>query len=205
MQALVEKFLKLRLEYRIAVIVISAHALVLTGFSFSKKISTGETLGSVVSASLIEGTSHQEKRPSKVSSEPVTKPTPEKQVTLTASSNSSVTSTHSPAETTLSQSSVGGSRNEGKTVQLSQAQCLVPEPIYPSIARRMGEQGKTLIRIMINEQGQISQASLAQSSGLPRLDQAALDAAQKVRCKPFVESGVAIKVTAIQPYIFRLE
>jgi periplasmic protein TonB len=26
-----------------------------------------------------------------------------------------------------------------------------------------------------------------------------------VRCKPFIEFGKAIKVTAIQPYIFRLE
>ncbi|MEY4121040.1 MAG: hypothetical protein RLZZ472_1431, partial [Pseudomonadota bacterium] len=37
------------------------------------------------------------------------------------------------------------------------------------------------------------------------LDQAALDAGMRVRCKPFIEFGKAIKVTAIQPYIFRLE
>ena len=60
MQELLQGFLKLKLEYRMAIIVISAHALIFLGFSFSKKISTGETLGSVVSASLIEGSSQKE-------------------------------------------------------------------------------------------------------------------------------------------------
>jgi protein TonB len=69
----------------------------------------------------------------------------------------------------------------------------------------MGESGKTMVRLMINESGTVDKVSLSQSSGIQRLDQAALDAAMKIRCRPFVESGKVIKVTAIQPYIFRLE
>ena len=88
---------------------------------------------------------------------------------------------------------------------MSQAQCSVPEPVYPSLSRRMGEEGKALVRLYINESGAVEKVALAQSSGLQRLDQAALDAGQKARCRPFMESGKAIKVTAIQPYIFRLE
>jgi protein TonB len=103
-------------------------------------------------------------------------------------------------------SSVGGSSSgELKSVSISQAQCSIPKPFYPSNARRMGEEGKTMVRLFINESGAVEKVSLFQSSGIQRLDQAALDAALKIRCRPFVESGKAIKVTAIQPYIFRLE
>ena len=97
------------------------------------------------------------------------------------------------------------SSGEPKTISMGQAQCSVPEPTYPSLSRRMGEEGKALIRLYINESGAVEKVALAQSSGLPRLDQAALDAGQKARCRPFMESGKPIKVTAIQPYIFRLE
>jgi protein TonB len=69
----------------------------------------------------------------------------------------------------------------------------------------MGEEGKTLVRLFINESGTVDKVNLAQSSGIQRLDQAALDAGMRVRCRPFIEFGKAIKVTAIQPYIFRLE
>ena len=105
----------------------------------------------------------------------------------------------------LPSSSGGSSSGELKSVSISQAQCSVPEPFYPSLARRMGEEGKTMVRLFINESGAVEKVSLSQSSGIQRLDQAALEAAMKVRCRPFVEYGKAIKVTAIQPYIFRLE
>jgi protein TonB len=109
-------------------------------------------------------------------------------------------------ESSLPASSLGGSSSGNpKTVSISQAQCSVPEPFYPNLSRRMGEEGKTMVRLFINESGAIEKVALAQSSGIHRLDQAALDAGMRVRCKPFIEFGKAIKVTAIQPYIFRLE
>jgi protein TonB len=109
-------------------------------------------------------------------------------------------------EPSLPASSLGGSSTgDPKTVSISQAQCSVPEPFYPNLSRRMGEEGKTMVRLFINESGAVEKVALAQSSGIHRLDQAALDAGMRVRCKPFIEFGKAIKVTAIQPYIFRLE
>lgn len=47
-------------------------------------------------------------------------------------------------------------------------------PAYPPLSRRLGEQGKVLVRVLIEVDGSASQAELKTSSGYDRLDQAAL-------------------------------
>jgi protein TonB len=42
------------------------------------------------------------------------------------------------------------------------------------MSRRLGEQGFLLIEVLVDEQGRAVEAKLVQSSGFPRLDQAAL-------------------------------
>jgi protein TonB len=167
---------------------------------------SASNMGDTVVASLLDTNPQKEKstvaRPNPV--KPVEKkksePTPTPITTTTGSF------TAPTQESSLPASSLGGSSTgDPKTISISQAQCSVPEPFYPNLSRRMGEEGKTMVRLFINESGAVEKVALAQSSGIHRLDQAALDAGMRVRCKPFIESGKAIKVTAIQPYIFRLE
>ena len=199
------------LQSQIAVLVISLHILLLVGFQLSpKKVTTANSMGDLVVASLLDPNPQLEKKTTPAP-KPEKKVEPKventKSVAITAASTSS-SSVSPPAESAsaMPPSSAGGSSSgEFKSVSISQAQCSVPEPFYPTLARRMGESGKTMVRLMINESGTVDKVSLSQSSGIQRLDQAALDAAMKIRCRPFVESGKAIKVTAIQPYIFRLE
>jgi protein TonB len=199
------------LQSQIAVLVIALHILLLVGFQLSpKKVTTANSMGDLVVASLLDPNPQLEKKTTPAP-KPEKKVEPKventKSVAITAASTSS-SSVSPPAESAsaMPPSSAGGSSSgEFKSVSISQAQCSVPEPFYPTLARRMGESGKTMVRLMINESGTVDKASLSQSSGIQRLDQAALDAAMKIRCRPFVESGKAIKVTAIQPYIFRLE
>lgn len=169
---------------------------------------TGANMGDTVMASLLDPNPQKEK--AKVSQPVPEKPkVPEKKTAepvVTTSAPSSLTSTQTQDSSTAKPTSTGGSSTgEPKSISLSQAQCSVPEPIYPSLSRRMGEEGKILVRLFIGEDGAVQKVNIAQSSGLPRLDQAALDAGMKVRCRPFLELGKPIKVTAIQPYIFRLE
>ncbi|HEX5784577.1 MAG TPA: energy transducer TonB [Burkholderiaceae bacterium] len=47
-------------------------------------------------------------------------------------------------------------------------------PAYPPLSRRLGEQGKVLVRVLIEVDGSASQAEVKTSSGYDRLDQAAL-------------------------------
>jgi protein TonB len=195
------------LANKIAAFVVFMHLMLIIGFqSGMDRTKSASNMGDTVVANLLYANPQKEKstvsRPTPV--KPVEKkkseaiPTP---ITTTTGSFTAPT-----PEPSLPASSLGGSSSgDPKTISISQAQCSVPEPFYPNLSRRMGEEGKTMVRLFINESGVVEKVTLAQSSGIHRLDQAALDAGMRVRCKPFIEFGKAIKVTAIQPYIFRLE
>jgi protein TonB len=195
------------LANKIAAFVVMMHLLLIVGFqSGMDRTKSASNMGDTVVANLLDANPQTEKST-------VARPTPVKPVEKKKSESTPApitTTTGSftaPAqEPSLPAASLGGSSaGDPKTVSISQAQCSVPEPFYPNLSRRMGEEGKTMVRLFINESGTVEKVALAQSSGIHRLDQAALDAGMRVRCKPFIESGKAIKVTAIQPYIFRLE
>ena len=66
-----------------------------------------------------------------------------------------------------------------------------PRPSYPSISRRMGEQGKVMLRVFVNAQGQPEQIQIQQSSGFDRLDKAAVDAVRRWKFTPGSRNGVA--------------
>lgn len=51
-----------------------------------------------------------------------------------------------------------------------------PKPLYPSLSRRLGEQGVVTLRVLIDENGQPQRVLLKASSGYQRLDNAARQA-----------------------------
>jgi protein TonB len=57
-------------------------------------------------------------------------------------------------------------------------------PVYPPASRRAGEQGVVMLRVLVNENGRPGDVQVTQSSGFPKLDQAALDAIKKWTFKP---------------------
>ena len=63
-------------------------------------------------------------------------------------------------------------------------------PHYPAISRRMGEQGRVVVRALIDTNGTASQASIQTSSGYERLDQTALSTVQRWRYVPGKRGGV---------------
>ena len=195
------------LANKIAAFVVFMHLLLIIGFqSGMDRTKSASNMGDTVVANLLDANPQKEK--STVSRPIPVKPVEKKKVEATPTPTTTTTGSFTPPnqESSLPASSLGGSSTgDPKTISISQAQCSVPEPFYPNLSRRMGEEGKTMVRLFINESGAVEKVALAQSSGIHRLDQAALDAGMRVRCKPFIEFGKAIKVTAIQPYIFRLE
>ncbi|MFN5349920.1 MAG: energy transducer TonB [Polaromonas sp.] len=66
-----------------------------------------------------------------------------------------------------------------------------PRPPYPPISRRMNEQGKTTVRVLIGADGQPQRAEIAKSSGFSRLDDAALATVMRWRFVPGKRGGVA--------------
>ena len=82
------------------------------------------------------------------------------------------------------------------------------EPIsleYPRLSKKLGEAGRVLIRVYIDEAGLARNAQVNRGSGHPRLDEAALSAIQKARFKPYVENGQAVAGWAFIPLEFELE
>ena len=49
------------------------------------------------------------------------------------------------------------------------------QPEYPPVSRRLGEQGTVILEVLVDPSGRAVDAKVVQSSGFPRLDQAAID------------------------------
>lgn len=78
-------------------------------------------------------------------------------------------------------------------------------PPYPSVSRRLGETGKVVLQVELDETGRVSAAKVITSSGHPRLDAAALAAVKTWRCQPAQREGQAVRALALQPFEFTLE
>lgn len=78
-------------------------------------------------------------------------------------------------------------------------------PRYPPLSRRLGEEGTSLLRVELDEQGNIGAARITSSSGFARLDAAALAAVRTWRCNPATRNGQPVRATALQPFKFVLQ
>jgi protein TonB len=80
-----------------------------------------------------------------------------------------------------------------------------PKPPYPPMSKRLGEQGKAIIRVLIGADGLPQKAELRQSSGFERLDQSALATVMRWRYVPGKRDGVAEAMWFSVPISFILE
>jgi protein TonB len=80
-----------------------------------------------------------------------------------------------------------------------------PKPAYPAISKRLGEQGKVLVRVLIGPDGIAQKAEIRQSSGYERLDQAALNTVLAWRYVPGKRGGVPEAMWFNVPINFVLE
>lgn len=81
----------------------------------------------------------------------------------------------------------------------------VPRLVYPAASRRLGETGTALVRVVVDVNGLPREVTLHQSSGHPRLDEAALDAMRGARFQPYRVDGKAVEAVAIAPLAFQLQ
>ncbi len=80
-----------------------------------------------------------------------------------------------------------------------------PRPAYPPLSRRLGEQGKVVVRVFIEVDGTASRAEVRQSSGFERLDQTALETVKRWRYVPGKRAGVPEAMWFNVPINFVLE
>jgi protein TonB len=91
-----------------------------------------------------------------------------------------------------------------KTITSGVQYIQAPQPVYPQMSKRMGEQGRVMLRILVNEKGMPDQVVVHTSSGSARLDEAGRQAALRAQFKPHIEDGHAVAVYVIVPLNFQL-
>lgn len=80
-----------------------------------------------------------------------------------------------------------------------------PTPAYPPISRRLGEEGKVLLRVRVEPNGRPSQVEVRTTSGSPRLDQSALEAVSRWRFIPAKRGDEPIADWVLVPIVFNLK
>lgn len=78
-------------------------------------------------------------------------------------------------------------------------------PVYPEVAYRNRWQGTVLLRITVDEQGQVSRVAIAQSSGHQVLDEAAASAVRTWRGTPARTQGRPVATQSLLPVRFELQ
>jgi len=80
-----------------------------------------------------------------------------------------------------------------------------PRPAYPRMAYRMGIEGTVVLLADVNEEGQVLQVRISQSSGNDLIDQSALSAVNQWRFSPAKKDGVVVRSLIKIPITFSLK
>lgn len=79
-----------------------------------------------------------------------------------------------------------------------------PKPVYPPMSRRLGEEGKVVLRVRVSRDGLPLSVEVSKSSGYPRLDDAARVAVERWRFVPARQGGGPVEAAVLVPLNFTL-
>lgn len=79
-----------------------------------------------------------------------------------------------------------------------------PAPAYPPASRRLGEEGRVVLRVLVDRDGVPGEVAIKTSSGFPRLDQAAEDAVRRWKFVPARQGDEAVRAAVLVPIVFNL-
>jgi protein TonB len=79
-----------------------------------------------------------------------------------------------------------------------------PKPVYPAMSRRLGEEGKIVLRVRVSRDGLPLTVEISQSSGFTRLDEAAKSAVERWRFVPARQGDAPVEAAVLVPLNFTL-
>jgi len=79
-----------------------------------------------------------------------------------------------------------------------------PAPVYPALSRRIGEEGRVVLRVFVDASGRPNQVQINSSSGSPRLDQSAQDTVARWKFFPAQRGAEATGAWVLVPIVFNL-
>jgi len=129
----------------------------------------------------------------KVEEKPTPKPAPpEPKQSNTAQKQAESKSESQAQSAAVAPSTTGGASGTPIQTDIGKLEVLYQpdaDAYYPSFSKRSGEQGTVIVRLIIDQSGNVEDIALLQSSTFPRLDRAASEIGRRYRFKPFVVNG----------------
>jgi protein TonB len=80
-----------------------------------------------------------------------------------------------------------------------------PRPAYPAASRRLGEEGKVVLKVRVAADGRALAVNLEKGSNFERLDEAARQAVARWRFIPARRGDEAVESSVMVPLVFRLD
>jgi protein TonB len=80
----------------------------------------------------------------------------------------------------------------------------LPDLNFPALSKRAREQGTVVLRITVDVNGRLKQATVHRSSGFERIDQAALKDILSARFAPQTEDGKPVEWQTLAPLAYEL-
>src|ERR1700684_927470 len=80
----------------------------------------------------------------------------------------------------------------------------IGEDYYPDASKRANEEGRCIVQVTVTADGRITNETIQQTSGFPRLDEACLKGVHGQHMKPATEDGKPVETTASLPIRWKL-
>lgn len=80
-----------------------------------------------------------------------------------------------------------------------------PSPVYPALSRRLHEQGRVILRVLVSARGAADDVQINSSSGHARLDDSARDTVRRWKFVPARRGAEAVPAWVLVPVSFGLE
>ena len=77
-------------------------------------------------------------------------------------------------------------------------------PVQPARSLRNGEEGRVMLRVLVQADGSAGEVQVRTSSGFPMLDEAARSAVQSWRFNPATSDGKPVAEWYLVPIVFKL-
>ncbi|HEV8332114.1 MAG TPA: energy transducer TonB [Steroidobacteraceae bacterium] len=143
--------------------------------------------------------------PPKIETPPPFVPPPEVAIELPAETSSTAIQTVTNVRPTAPPPPVPQAAAVPRTAPKSDSRRPLSQPEYPPSSRRAGEAGTVILEVYVLENGRVGEARVKQSSGFPRLDEAAVrEVKRSWRLVPGTENGKPVPMWGQFAVTFKL-
>ena len=143
--------------------------------------------------------------PPKIETPPPFVPPPDIAIDIPADAPPATAITQTTTDRTVAKPPPAPPKPVARTAPRSDPRRPLSQPDYPPASRRAGETGTVILDVYVLENGRVGEARIKQSSGYPRLDEAAVrEVKRSWRLRPGTENGKPVPMWGQFAVTFKL-